>query len=119
MPTDYTALLEHIEEHGNLRKACRDLGVGKTAFFEALNADPALAEQYARAKERGIDNMMEACLDAEIEDPAKSRLDWDRKRWHASKLFAKKYGDKQLIGSDPENPLPEGFKVTFGSAKGS
>jgi transposase-like protein len=27
--------------------------------------------------------------------------------------------DRQLIGSDPENPLPEGFKVTFGSAKGS
>ena len=111
MPTDYTALLEHIEEHGNLRKACRDLKLDRKTFYDAMNADEELARQYARAKELGIDSMMEACLDADIEDPAKSRLDWDRKRWHASKLFAKKYGDKQLIGSDPENPLPAGFEV--------
>jgi hypothetical protein len=103
---DYTKLIEQLAEHGNLSKACRDLGLVRTTFLLACDNDPALADKYARAKKHGIDRTMEELLDSPIEDAAKDRLDWDRKRWHASKLFPKQYGDKQLIGSDPDNPLP-------------
>lgn len=103
---DYSALLARVAEIGSLSQGCRELGIPKSTFLDAVDRDPELAVQYARAKERGIDAMMEELLDAKIEDAAISRLEWDRKRWHASKLFRKRYGDKQLIGSDPENPLP-------------
>lgn len=92
--TDIPAILQEVENHGNLSKACRDLGVSKSTFLDAVKADSDLADRYARAKQAGIDTMMEELLDAEIKDPSVSRLEWDRKRWHASKLFANKYGDK-------------------------
>jgi hypothetical protein len=110
---DYEALFEALEEHGNLSKACRDLGIVRPTFLLHCDKDKDLADKYARCKQRGLDKMMEDLIDKEINDPAKDRLEWDRKRWHASKLFPKQYGDKQLVGSDPENPLPTGFTVNL------
>lgn len=94
---DYSELLALIAENGNLSLSCRTLDLKKSTFLDAVDADSVLADQYARAKQRGIDAMMEELLDAQISDPAVSRLEWDRKRWHASKLFAKRYGEKQQV----------------------
>lgn len=94
---DYTALISLIAENGNLSQSCRELGIAKSTFLDAVDRDSVLADQYTRAKERGIDSMMEELIDAHIEDVQVSRLEWDRKRWHASKLFAKRYGDKQQL----------------------
>lgn len=44
----------------------------------------------------------------------RSRLRVDARKWTASKLKPKKYGDKQLIGSDPDNPLlPKDLELTI------
>ena len=102
---DYSKLIALIEENGNLSLSCRITGIAKGTFLNAVDNDSVLADQYARAKERGIDSMMEELLDADITDPAVSRLEWDRKRWHASKLFAKRYGEKvKHVGGDAGDP---------------
>lgn len=34
-----------------------------------------------------------------------------------AKWDPKRYGDKQLVGSDPDNPLPQGFTVNLVKSK--
>lgn len=97
------------------------------------NAELAIA--YARAREVGFDAIAADALeiiDAEPEriisvdsdgERSSERRDgasvqWAKNRFEARlKLLAKwdpkRYGDKQLLGSDPDNPLPTGLTVTF------
>jgi hypothetical protein len=44
---------------------------------------------------------------------ARSKLRVDARKWVAAKLKPKVYGDKTLIGSDPENPMPSGFTINL------
>lgn len=46
-------------------------------------------------------------------DASLGRLDFDAERWFLGKMHPKKFGDKTLVGSDPDNPLPQGFSVTL------
>jgi len=71
-----------------------------------------------RARLDGYTTRAEKALaDAEIaEDAAKGRLAFDANRWFLGKMHPKKFGDKQLVGSDPDNPLPSGVTVTFRGA---
>lgn len=48
----------------------------------------------------------------------RSRLRVDARKWMAGKLSPRKYGEKTLIGSDPDNPLPQGFNVNLVKANG-
>lgn len=96
--------------------------------------DETLAIAYARARDDGFDAIATeglAILDAEPErvvtitgeDRSESRIDsaavaHAKNRFEGRmKLLAKwdptRYGEKQLVGSDPENPLPQGFTVTL------
>lgn len=96
--------------------------------------DAGLGREIARAREAGWDTIaLEAMtiIDAEPErvvtvtgeDRSESRIDSAAVQWAKAraetrlKLLAKwdpkRYGDRQLIGSDPENPLPAGVNVTF------
>jgi hypothetical protein len=112
---DYQPLLDDLSLTGNLSKSCRTLGISRTQFLNEVAADRALQDRYARAREAGLDaeadRGMEEALQAE--DAALGRLALDARKWYLSKLFPKKYGDKQLVGSDPDNPLPAGVSVTF------
>jgi hypothetical protein len=85
--------------------------------------------QYAHARELQADTIADEILDIaddgsndwmERHDSEGGNLGWkengeairrsqvriDARKWLAGKLAAKKYGDKALIGSDPDNPLP-------------
>ncbi|QDZ07467.1 hypothetical protein FPZ24_08215 [Sphingomonas panacisoli] len=96
--------------------------------------DAELARDIARAREAGWDAIaLEAkqIIDAEPErvittsgeDRTESRIDSAAVQWAKNrvelrlKLLAKwdpkRYGDRQLIGSDPENPLPKGFTINL------
>lgn len=87
---------------------------------------------YARARDMGLDAMADELLDIADEgtndwmsrnDPdnpgyslngehsSRSRLRVDTRKWYLSKLAPKRYGDKTMLGSDPENPLPQGYIV--------
>jgi len=127
-PSDFTqeiadAICERLAEGESLRKICLADGMpNKATVFRWLVAHPTFSDQYARAREEQAETLADEIVeisdgDGEASDPQRDRLRVDARKWVASKLKPKKYGDKQLVGSDPDNPLPEGFRVTLVKAK--
>lgn len=116
-----------------LQEVKKDLGEAPdlSIIFDWLHADKAFAEAYARAKEEQADFLVEEMLaiadddsaDAifvEVDDKSgksakmvcnnefiqRSRLKVDTRKWIASKLKPKKYGDKiELEASNDGHPL--------------
>jgi hypothetical protein len=101
-------ILQLIEEGKSLRKACKEKDVKAPTFMLWVREDPALAEQYAQAREAGLEKMAEDIIDIsdrENADPQRDRLRVDARKWLLSKMMPKKYGDKLTLGGDPEEPL--------------
>ncbi len=91
----------------SLRSACAELGVKHPTFLLWASEDPALADQYARAREAGTDSDFEALGELADETPERGpagtvdpgwvawkRLQVDTKKWELAKRAPKKYGDK-------------------------
>lgn len=102
----------------SLREVCRADGMPAcSTVFKELAADASFAEQYARAKQAGIESMAEELLDIaddgsndwmERKDADGENIGWqfngeaarrsqiriDTRKWLLSKLAPKKYGDK-------------------------
>lgn len=110
------AILAALRDHGNLRRACRENGIAVTTFITRVEKSPELAEQYARAKEEGIERFADEIAEIadnesqDIFNPAKvarDRLRIDSRKWLLSKLIPKKYGDKLDVTSGGEKvPTP-------------
>lgn len=96
-----------IADGKSLRTIAKMEGIPSlTTIFEWLGAKPEFAEQYARAKEAQADAMTEDMLEIadtppqmgergiDSADVADKRLRIDTRKWLASKLKPKKYGDK-------------------------
>lgn len=104
----------------SLRAICRDNDMpGERTVYSWLFNDEAFQHKYARAREAQAEPHLEDILqiadDPELKADDK-RVRIDARKWAMSKLAAKKYGDRTLIGSDPDNPLPTGFDMTFRKA---
>lgn len=138
-PSDYTEELadkicERLVEGQSLRAICADETMpGVSTVCRWLGKHTEFREQYARAREAQADTLADEILDiaddavndwmerrrqdgsvdevVNAEHIQRSRLRVDSRKWLAAKLQPKKYGDKSLIGSDPDNPLPDGFNV--------
>jgi len=89
----------------SLRKACESLGLAKTTVRERLlfsdNRD--ISDQYVRAVTMRIEVMVEEMLDIADDrslDPNKARLMIDTRKWLASKILPKKYGDQKKCASE-------------------
>jgi hypothetical protein len=68
-----------------------------TTVFNWLRTNPGFLEQYARAKEESADALADEMLDIadNTDEEAQSRrVRVDTRKWIASKLKPKKYGDK-------------------------
>lgn len=122
-PSDYTQekaddICARISEGQSIRTICAADGMpdAKTLYSWIRKNDEFL-QQYARAKEEQADALVEQMLDiadgADGQDPARDRLRLDARKWIASKLKAKKYGDKTTISGDPENPIDHSVTVFF------
>jgi len=140
-PRPYTAeigdvICQRLVDGESLRKICLsdDMPAAST-IFKWLAENEAFAEQYARAREAQADTLADEILDIaddgandytekerpdgstydafDAEHVQRSRLRVEARKWIAAKLKPKKYGDKTLLGSDPDNPLPTGINVTF------
>lgn len=74
-----------------------------------------LGARITQARARGWTARAEKAVVAAqtSEDAPLGRLAFDAERWFLGKMYPKKFGDKTLVGSDPDNPLPEGFCVTL------
>lgn len=109
---DWSELINAIADSGNLSKACRACGVKKSTFLDAVNSDKELADQYARAREAGLDAEADRAIEEALtaEDAALGRLALDARKWYLSKLMPKKYGDK--IQQEIEHSGELNHKVT-------
>ncbi len=103
---------------------CRDLGVAPSSVFKWLREHKEFSESYARAREAQADFLAEEMLEIadhndadtvvvygadgkpkEVEDKEwtnRSRLRVDTRKWIASKLRPKKYGDKIDVTTDDQ-----------------
>jgi hypothetical protein len=99
-------------------KACKAAGVNQSTFNDWLNVDPALAAEYARAREDLIERIACEVLelsDADVGEQPDGKKDWaavqkhklqvDSRKWLLSKLAPKKFGDKLELSGDAANPL--------------
>lgn len=125
-PSDFTQELADeicarvMESDYGLEQICEadDLPSARTVF-RWLAAHETFRQQYARAKEtqghvqadRGLKDALTAT------DAGLGRLKWDARRWAASKLAPKVYGDKvQLGGDDGGAPIKHTFTWLSGES---
>lgn len=105
-----SAICERLADGESLRSICRgDDMPNKATVFRWLAANKSFSDQYARAMEARADSHADDLVDI-ADDPTidanDKRVRIDARKWVAAKLRPKVYGDKQLLGSDPDNPLP-------------
>lgn len=141
-PSEFTQdvadlICERIADGESLRSICSDDELpSKSTVCKWLGKQPDFADQYARAREAQADTLVDEMLDIaddarndwmERRDDEGGNLGWkengeamrrsqlriDARKWIAGKMRPKKYGDKTILGNDPDNPLPAGFSVTL------
>jgi len=92
------ALCEAIAQGAALYKLCEDREnwPAEKTVYQWLERFPAFAQSYARARERQQDRAADEMIEiaATEPDPQRARVMIDARKWRASKLAPKKYGDK-------------------------
>jgi len=96
-------ICELVVDGKSLRTIClADDMPARSTVLKWLNDHVDFADQYARAREAQQDTYAEEII--HIADTAKdaniARLQIDARKWHASKLAPKRYGDKVDVGVD-------------------
>jgi hypothetical protein len=120
------AICEFIAEGHSMNEFCRQNEIGSQASVLIWMGDPDHPErekQYARARLLRADKLVEEIMtiaddgrnDTYIDDNGNKKTDWDvvarsklrvdARKWFASKLAPKIYGDRQILSGDPEAPL--------------
>lgn len=104
-----------------------DFMPGQTTVYRWLDENEAFRKQYARARELQADHFVEEIIEiadqpnvrtnAEGEvvasDPQRDRLRVDVRKWVASKLAPKKYGDKLDLSSSDGTMSPKPHIIEF------
>lgn len=105
-------ICEMLVNGASLRAICSaDDMPAISTIMKWLHDNPDFAEQYARAREAQQDTYAdEITFIADTEpDPQRARVRIDARKWHASKLAPKKYGDK--LGLTDGNGGPVQFVI--------
>lgn len=107
----FDTICERIADGESLRAICRDEGMPTASnVFRWVNADAAVAEQYARAREASADADAEDISDiakrtlAGEYEPQAARVAIDALKWSAGKRKPKVYGDKIALGGADDLP---------------
>lgn len=127
-PTDYNQsiadeICERLSEGESLRNICREKGMpSKAAVFRWLGKFPEFSDQYARAREDQAENFADELInisdEATPENAQVAKLQIDTRKWVASKLKAKKYGDStQIKHADADGNKIEGLDIGFIASK--
>lgn len=97
-------ICEKIANGRSLRSICAEDGMPTTSTVcKWLIENKEFSEQYARARTRQADYFFEEIVEiadsveADSAAVAKARLQVDARKWAASKIAPKKYGDKQEL----------------------
>ncbi len=117
-PTKYTKelgadLCSELAQGKSLRKVCKSAKFPSVkTIFNWIRDYPEFLQQYEKAKEESSDFLVEEMLDIadqsdKKESPQRSRLRVDTRKWAASKLKPKKYGERLDLTSGGEKlPAP-------------
>ena len=112
-------ICERLAEGESLRKICSNEDLPSiTSVWRWLNTREEFSKQYARAREEQAefladeiisiaDELMPVGIDGKIDSAAvnQARLKIDSRKWVASKLKPKRYGDSTTLKGDVDNPL--------------
>jgi len=117
----FDAILHRLAHGESLRAICKDEDMPSTAsVMRWLSESDELREQYARARELQAEHYVGEILEIAdtTDDPQKARLQVDARKWIASKLLPKVYGDKvsHEHGGPDGGAIPHSVKVEFGRA---
>jgi hypothetical protein len=92
----------------SLHSVCKDDDMPhESTVYDWRLRRPEFAEKYARAVDNRSEMMADDVLDIADNEacPQRARNRMDAKKWHASKMNPKKFGDSTTIKGDKENPL--------------
>ena len=92
-------IIERIAKGEAVTDICQDDWLGsEVTFYRKLDADKDLFERYTRAREiqahREADEIRKIADESRNEDYNVAKLRIDARKWRASKLAPKHYGDK-------------------------
>ena len=88
---------ERVAKGRSINSVCKDSDMPvRSTFYEWISTHSWLADKYARARELRAEVLAEEIIEIadNAEDANKARLQVDARKWAASKLDAKRYGDK-------------------------
>lgn len=106
-------IIHRVRQGRSVGKICLELAIGESTFYNWLK-DPEkndFQEQYATAKEDSADFHADEMIDIADTEPdvARARVRIDTRKWIASKLKAKKYGDSTQV----KHADADGNKLSF------
>ena len=90
------SVIEGLARGTSLRTLLNDELLDSTEFFRSVSKSPVLARLYADSQRMKAELIVEEMIDiADTEvDVVRARNRIDARRWYASKINYKKYGDK-------------------------
>ncbi len=138
-PSDYNEAIaelicERLADGESLRTICESEDFpSKATVFNWLARFPEFVDQYAHAREQQAELYANEIIDIADEEPkhfvpdpdggeseridsagvARNRLRVDARKWVASKLLPKKYGDKLELGGPNGGPIQAAITVQF------
>lgn len=109
-PGEYTqevadAICECLALGMSLRKICEAEGMPtKTTVFNWLSVYPLFVDQYRLARELQAETHADDIIDIAdaATDSGLAKVRIDARKWHASKLAPKKYGDRVALDHEGE-----------------
>jgi hypothetical protein len=110
-------ILRRLHEGQSLRSACAANSLSHCTWCDAVRDDADLSNQYARARDNGIDSQAEEMHDLEMRvlsgelDANAFRAAMDARKWRLARQAPRKYGDKvqqEISGGD--KPVSVVFK---------
>lgn len=145
-PAILKKICEGIAAGKSSRAMCAEVGISQPTLWLWLDQDDAFSKRYARAKEQCAELLAEEIIEiaddgsadyvlrgiegdelvVDQEHVQRSRLRIDARKWYASKVAPKKYGDKvtqELTGPDggpvqvQDVPPPDYSKIRALTAK--
>jgi len=103
----FEAICVAIEEGCSLNKVIKEMGIFCGDFYRLVDSTPVFTDRYKLARQKQCDYYaQEICDISDTEpDPAVARVRMDARKWFASKVAPKSYGDKTILSGDSENPI--------------
>jgi hypothetical protein len=130
-----TQIFERVANGESLNKICSEPGMpARKSFYEWVAQDETVLRRYEFAMTMRADTYAEQTIEISDDSRAdkyidengrevtnhevvnRARLRVDARKWYASKLAPKKYGDKVVNehqGGDPDKPILSKIEISF------